>query len=293
VASTGIIGVELERDPILDGIERAVAGLSEEGGGDFSTAILTSDRGPKRACMEIAMPSGPVVLSAQAKGAGMLAPDFATMLCFVETDAGLDSETLARMLRATVARSFERVTVDGQLSTNDSVFAIASGSSGPRVEPGSAEEGALTAALDALLRQLAIEMVADGEGAARVARLRVHGPAKAVDAVASGVANSPLVKCALHGGDPNWGRVLQAAGQALVDATDEIDLAIEGVAVARRGEDVRLADADRRRLEEAMRGAEVEMTVGLPGADTGTAEAEIFFCDLSPEYVTFNSAYST
>ena len=214
---------------------------------------MTSDRWPKRASLEVALERGPVRLCAQAKGAGMLSPNFATMLCFVQTDAAVDAVTLDRLLRAGVERSFERVSVDGQLSTNDSVFAIAGGASGVPVEPGSDDERAFAAAFDALLRQLAVEMVADGEGAERVARLVVQGAVEAVDPVARAVANSPLVKCALHGRDPNWGRILQAAGQAVPDADlSQLELYIDGVHVANAGGAVALAEDGQRRLRGAM-----------------------------------------
>jgi glutamate N-acetyltransferase/amino-acid N-acetyltransferase len=291
VASTGVIGVPLPLEAVAEGARRAAAELAESGGAPFSEAIMTSDRWPKRASLEVALAGGPVRLCAQAKGAGMLSPSFATMLCFVQTDAVVDAVTLDRMLRASVEHSFERVSVDGQLSTNDSVFAIAGGAAGVAVEPGSEDERAFGAALDALLRQLGVEMVADGEGAERVARLIVRGAVEAVDPVARAVANSPLVKCALHGRDPNWGRILQAAGQAVPDADlSQLDLYIDGIRVASAGGAVALADDGRRRLSEAMAGAEVEMRLDL--APDGE-EAEIFFCDLGPEYVRFNSEYTT
>jgi glutamate N-acetyltransferase/amino-acid N-acetyltransferase len=294
VASTGVIGVQLERERILEGVERAVRELAVDGGGDFSEAILTGDRGPKRVCLEIALAEGAVVLAAQCKGAGMISPSFATMLCFVETDARLDPTTLDRVLRGATARSFERITVDGQLSTSDSLFAFAGGASGLTVEPGSDDERRFATALEAVLRQLALEIVADGEGATRVARLRVRGSEPAVEPVARSVGNSPLVKCALHGADPNWGRILQAAGQALIDLPDEdglrIDLEIEGVPVVRAGDDLSLDDPSSRRLDEAMRGQEVEIELNL---GRGEAEAELFFCDLGHEYVSFNSEYTT
>jgi glutamate N-acetyltransferase/amino-acid N-acetyltransferase len=290
VASTGIIGVPLEREPLLTGIDLALPALAANGGAAFGDAIMTGDRGPKRASLELAIGGGSVMLSAQAKGAGMISPDFATMLCFVETDAALDHPRLEQLLREAVGRSFERITVDGQLSTNDSVFAIASGASGHALEADADDESTFAAALTALLRQLAIEMVADGEGATRVARLIVRGAADAVEPVARAIGNSPLVKCALYGGDPNWGRILQAAGQALAGGTAEIDLEIEGIAVARAGVEVALGDDERRRLDDAMRQPEVEIELELAG---GGSEAELFFCDLGHEYVSFNSEYST
>ena len=155
------------------------------------------------------------------------------MLCFVETDAALDAVSVDRLLRAAVERSFERVSVDGQLSTNDSVFCVASGAPAWR-SARHRGRGAFARALDALLRQLAVEIVADGEGAERVARLVVRGAVEAVDPVARAVANSPLVKCALHGGDPNWGRILAAAGQAVPDVDPALlDLYIGETQVAR------------------------------------------------------------
>jgi glutamate N-acetyltransferase/amino-acid N-acetyltransferase len=294
VASTGVIGVQLDEERILGGVERAVRELAPDGGGDFSEAILTGDRGPKRACLEVALAEGPVALAAQCKGAGMISPSFATMLCFVETDAVVDPTTLDRIVRGASARSFERITVDGQLSTSDSLFAFAGGSSGLAVEPGSNDERRFAATLEAVLRQLALEIVADGEGATRVARLLVRGPEAAVEPVARAVGNSPLVKCALHGADPNWGRILQAAGQALIDFSDHdglhIDLEIEGVPVVRAGDDLPLDGDSARRLDEAMRAPEVEIELSLGHGD---AEAELFFCDLGHEYVTFNSEYTT
>ena len=193
----------------------------------------------------------------------------------------IDAVTLDRLLRAGVERSFERVSVDGQLSTNDSVFAIAGGASGVAVDPGSDDERAFAAALDALLRQLAVEMVADGEGAERVARLVVRGAVEAVDPVARAVANSPLVKCALHGRDPNWGRILQAAGQAVPDADlSQLELYIgDGARRQCAAAPWRSPRTARRRLEEAMAAAEVEMRLDLAPAGE---EAEIFFCDLGP-----------
>jgi glutamate N-acetyltransferase/amino-acid N-acetyltransferase len=291
VASTGVIGVPLDLETVAEGARRAAKELSESGGTAFSEAILTSDRWPKRASLEVALAGGTVRLSAQAKGAGMLSPSFATMLCFVQTDAAIDTSTLSRLLRSAVERSFERVSVDGQLSTNDSVFAIAGGRAGVTVEPGTDDERAFAAALDALLRQLAVEMVADGEGAERVARLVVRGAVEAVDPVARAVANSPLVKCALHGSDPNWGRILQAAGQAVPDADlSQLSLHIEGIHVAGAGGAMPLAESAVKRLAAAMTGPEVDMRLDLA---TAGEETEIFFCDLGHGYVSFNSEYTT
>src|SRR5205823_5689684 len=176
-----------------------------------------------------ALPPGTVRLAAQAKGAGMISPRYATMFCFVETDAELAAETIELLLGVTVKRSFDRISVDGQLSTSDTVFAQASGASGVAVEPESSDELLFGEAMDALLRQIALDIVADGEGTGRVARIVVRGEHTAVEPVARSVANSPLVKTALHGADPNFGRILQAAGQALPAGNGfYADLEIEG-----------------------------------------------------------------
>jgi glutamate N-acetyltransferase / amino-acid N-acetyltransferase len=290
VASTGVIGQGLERERVVAGITAALGALSS-GAGDFARAIMTTDRGPKYASVELPLSGGPVRLAAQAKGAGMISPRFATLLCFVETDAGIDVTTLERLLDAAIERSFARVSVDGQLSTNDSVFMIAGGTSGVMLEPGGDDEQAFAQALDAVLKQLALEIVADGEGATRVARLEVRGGAGAAEPVARAVADSPLVKCALFGGDPNWGRVLSAAGQVLPDVGGvELDLWIEDVQVARCSDAVPLDDGQKEHLEQAMREPEVELRLSFSDRDE---EAEVYFCDLGHEYVRINSAYST
>jgi glutamate N-acetyltransferase/amino-acid N-acetyltransferase len=284
VASTGVIGTELPREKVVSGVRAACAGLAPDAAA-FSTAILTSDVGPKRACLEVSLPAGSVRLAAQAKGAGMISPRHATMFCFVETDAALDAATLDLLTGVCVKRSFDRISVDGQLSTSDTVVALASGASGTRVEPESADELALGEALDALLRQLALEIVHDGEGARRVGRVLVTGDPDTVEPVARAVANSPLVKSALHGGDPNFGRILQAAGQVW-PAGDPfiVDLEIEGHQVVSAGDVVEPAPA------ELVQGDEVEYALTLPGEG---GETEVFFSDLSPEYVTFNAEYTS
>ena len=287
VASTGVIGTELPRDRLLSGVRAAVDSLGDDADG-FSRSILTSDRAPKRACLEVSLPEGQVRLSAQAKGAGMISPRFATMLCFVQTDAEMSAETVDLLTGVTVKRSFDRITVDGQLSTSDTVFVLAGGASGVRIEPETAGELRLGEAMDALLRQLALLMVSDGEGAKRVGRIVVRGDPGAVEPVARAIANSNLVKTALHGGDPNFGRILQAAGMVYPPGNGFVaDLEIEGRLVVSGGEAV--VD-DLRELEPLVQGQEVEYVLTLPG-DGG--ETEVFFSDLSPEYVHFNAEYTS
>jgi glutamate N-acetyltransferase/amino-acid N-acetyltransferase len=219
----------------------------------------------------------------------MISPRFATMLCFVQTDAALDAQTAELLLGVTVKRSFDRISVDGQLSTNDTVILMASGASGVRVEPESEDELRFGEALDALLRQLALRIAADGEGARRIGRVHVRGAgAETVAQVARSVANSPLVKTALFGGDPNWGRVAQAIGAALPGSAPlRFDIAIEGVTVARDGA---AAEHDAAALAAAVARDEVLYEIDLEGSG---AEAELFFSDLSYDYVKINAEYTT
>jgi glutamate N-acetyltransferase/amino-acid N-acetyltransferase len=289
VASTGVIGVPLPADHVVRGLLSAREELAAAGDGPFAEAIRTTDAWAKRAALDVRLPSGAVRLSAQAKGAGMMSPAFATMLCFVQTDAALAPETADLLLGVCVKRSFERISVDGQLSTNDTVILQASGASGITVAPESEDELRFGEALDALLRQLALLIVADGEGAGRVGRVVVRGGhPEGVEAVARAVADSPLVKTALHGADPNWGRIAQSVGAALPGTAPlPFDVAIEGVLVCSGGSAVPF---DLTALGEAVRRPEVEYEIGLPGEG---AETEVFFSDLGHEYVRINAEYTT
>jgi glutamate N-acetyltransferase / amino-acid N-acetyltransferase len=288
VASTGVIGVELPREPLLAGVRTAAERLGEDAS-DFSEAIMTSDRGPKRACLEVALADGTVRLAAQAKGAGMISPRYATTFCFVETDAAMSAETLDLLTRVTVKRSFDRISVDGQLSTSDTVFVLASGASGIRIEPETEAELRFGESMDVVMRSLALQIVADGEGAKRTGRIVVRGGSDVVEPVARAIANSPLVKTALHGGDPNFGRILQAAGMAYPPERGfAVDLEIEGHVVVSAGDAV-IDSLDE--LAPLVQGDEVEYKLTLPGR--ADAEAEVFFSDLSPEYVHFNAEYTS
>jgi glutamate N-acetyltransferase/amino-acid N-acetyltransferase len=289
VASTGVIGVPLPIDNVLSGIAAASEKLCADGDADFAEAIMTTDAFPKRACLDVHLAGGTVRLTAQAKGAGMISPKFATLLCFVQTDAALLPETCDLLLGVTVKRSFERVSVDGQLSTSDTVILQASGKSGIQIDPETDDELRFGEALDAMMRQLALEVLRDGEGARRVGHVVVRGGDQAgVEAVARAVANSPLVKTALYGGDPNWGRIVQAVGAALPGTAPlALDVTIEGTQVCSRGA---LIPHDAEALQAAVHGDEVEYELGLPGEG---AETELFFSDLGHRYVTINADYTT
>ena len=251
--------------PVMQGIVARHARAAPRRRRRLRHAIRTTDALDKHACLDVELAGGTVRLTAQAKGAGMISPGFATLLCFVQTDAALSAETSDLLLGVTVKRSFERISVDGQLSTSDTVILQCSGESGVRIEPETEDELRFGEALDALLRQLALYIVRDGEGARRVGRVVVRGgDDSAVDRVAHAVADSPLVKTALYGGDPNWGRIVQAVGMAMPGTAPlAVDVAIEGVAGVR----ARPVRAARRatRSPRRVQGEEVEYEIGLPG----------------------------
>jgi glutamate N-acetyltransferase / amino-acid N-acetyltransferase len=260
VAETGTIGLPLDIEAVTTGVLEAVGSLSPEGGDDFARAIMTTDRGPKRCAVR----AGGVTVSAQAKGAGMIEPGFATMLCFLQTDAEVDDPDAA--LRSALAGSMERITVDGQMSTNDTALLQATGAAGAPLPEG---------LLEAVLLQLAIEIVADGEGATRVGRVDVRGAADHDEAerVARAIANSPLVKTALFGRDSNWGRIAQAAGMALA------------------GEEVWELGPDRIQAAElAAEMPEAELSIAL---GRGDADAHVYFSDLTHDYIRINAEYTT
>lgn len=289
LASTGGISWHLPVDSVLKGILALQPDLRRDGDGDFQQAIQTTDAFEKRACLQVELAGGPVRLNAQCKGAGMISPNFATMFCFVQTDALLEPHTADLLLGVCVKRSFDRASVDGQLSTNDTAILMCSGASGVRVQPESEDELRFGEALDALLRQLAILMVKDGEGAARIARVVVRGGhQQGVEAAARAVADSPLVKTALHSADPNWGRIVQAVGAALPGTAPlAVDITLEGIPVCSAGAAILYDEAE---LAQALQGGEVEYEIALPGEG---AETEVFFSDLSHEYVTINADYTT
>jgi glutamate N-acetyltransferase/amino-acid N-acetyltransferase len=289
LASTGGISHLLPVEKMLQGILAARPGLEQGGDIVFQQAIQTTDASEKRANLAVELPSGTVRLSAQCKGAGMISPKFATMLCFVQTDAELAPETAELLLGVCVKRSFDRASVDGQLSTNDTAILMCSGAGGVKVAPESEDELLLGEALDALLRQLAIMMVADGEGAERIGRVIVRGGHEpSAEAAARAVANSPLVKTALNGADPNWGRIVQAVGGALPGTAPlAVDLTIEGIDVCVNGAAI---SYDEDALARAVQGIELEYEIGLPGDGV---ETEVFFSDLGHEYIRINAEYTT
>jgi glutamate N-acetyltransferase/amino-acid N-acetyltransferase len=292
VASTGIIGQQLNTRDLTKGAQLVTRELAADNALSFAEAICTTDLWIKAATLKVELSGGPIILSGQAKGAGMIAPlhaPHATLLAFIETDAKITAEQADALLGVAVTESFDRVTVDAQLSTNDSVFLLAGGESGVEAAPGSADEAKLAEALNALLKGLAISLVRDGEGAERIGRITVTGGDAALcEKTARAIADSPLVKTALNGGDPNWGRIMQSVGMALSTGKPEaIDIVIEGVEVATFGIK---NDFDMAALEQAVSGREVEYAVSIPGEGH---EATVYFSDLGHAYVTLNAEYTT
>lgn len=278
VCSTGLIGERLPMDLLLPGVEAAVAGLAVDGGRAAAEAIMTTDT---RSKTTVVAGTGWTV-GGMAKGAGMLAPALATMLCVLTTDAVAGPAALDEALREACRVSFDRVDSDGCLSTNDTVLLLASGASG--VAPSQAE---LTAAVSAACRDLARQVIADAEGASKEVAIEVVGAAGEDDAVEVGrsVARNNLVKTALFGNDPNWGRILGAVGTTTaVFEPDRIDVAINGVWVCRFG----AAAEDRAKVD--LSGRQVTIRIDL---HSGTHAATIWTNDLSHAYVHENSTYST
>lgn len=289
VASTGIIGVQLDAGFMATAVTKAAAALSPNGGPNFCRSIMTTDRYPKACALEVALPTGTVRLGACAKGAGMIAPAMATMLCVVTTDALLDPDQTKELLAKAVAASFNRVTVDGEMSTNDAVFFLASGASG--VQPDSAGMEILRAALETLLLRIALMMVADGEGATKIIRATVKGADSdnTATAVTRAIADSPLVKTAMHGGDANWGRVISSAGAALAGRqVSRACLHLGGVKVVEGSSARSLTDAEREKMLLAVKEPEIEISLDL---GLGESSAEVYFSDLGHEYITINAEY--
>ncbi|GMR09964.1 MAG: bifunctional glutamate N-acetyltransferase/amino-acid acetyltransferase ArgJ [Anaerolineae bacterium] len=294
VLSTGVIGVQLDVAKVGRGIRQSVAGLAAENGSAAAEAIMTTDTRPKQVAVSVELPGGTVTIGGMAKGSGMIHPDMATMLAVLTTDAQVAAPVLQRLLRSAVERSFNRISVDGDTSTNDSVLLLANGASGVELEE-QADLAPFTEALDRVCLTLAQAIVRDGEGATKFVTLSVVGAPeeKAAVWIARTIATSPLVKTALAGGDPNWGRVLAAAGRAGIG----LDPSRLGLWIGSDGEDelqlVRAGEAaDWEEAAAASILAQPEITLRLD-LGQGEASATVWTCDLTHEYVTINTDYRT
>jgi glutamate N-acetyltransferase/amino-acid N-acetyltransferase len=289
VASTGVIGVKLEMEKVTRGIQSAAAALATDGGGNAARAIMTTDPFPKEASVELTTRAGTFRVGGMAKGSGMIEPNMATMLGFVTTDAAVPPALLQRALRAVADDTFNAITVDGECSTNDSVFALANGASG--VALGESDFGTLVEALRQVCEPLAVGIVRGGEGATKLVTVRVTGAASDQDArrAARAIANSPLVKTAIHGGDPNWGRLVAVAGRS------GSDFVLDAAAV--RIGPVELFSGGTPHDERAPQAAEylkgTDLVVAVDMGTGGGGRSQMWTCDLSAEYVRINAEYRT
>ncbi|HVE64781.1 MAG TPA: bifunctional glutamate N-acetyltransferase/amino-acid acetyltransferase ArgJ [Mycobacteriales bacterium] len=289
VASTGLIGTRLPMRRELAGIGAAAGALGPAGGTAAATAIMTTDTVCKEASVQLAGAAAGVTIGGMAKGAGMLAPALATMLAVVTTDADVASADLDRALRTAVARTFDRVDVDGCMSTNDTVLLLASARSGVIVAPGTPAWPDFVTGLGEVCSGLANQLVDDAEGASKRIAIKVVGGADEEQAVAAarGVARSALLKCAIHGADPNWGRVLAALGTTGIAFDPEaVDITFNGEPVCAGG----VAAGDPEAARAALAPREVTITIDL---HAGASHATVLTTDLTAEYVHENSAYST
>jgi len=292
VASTGVIGVALPMDKIRAAAPKLVKALSPQGGRAAAEAVMTTDTRVKEAALRVEIKGRPVTMGALAKGVGMIEPHLATMFCFVTTDAAIGREALSAVTRRAVERSFNRITVDGDQSTSDTVAVMANGlAENAALGPDRPGLRQFSAALEALMTRMARMLVDDGEGVTKLVAVSVTGAVSRRDAVAAArsIANSPLVKTAINGGDPNWGRIMMALGKsaAKVDQ-DRVRIAFDDQVVVERGllkEGVHLA-----RVREIMGEREYTIAVDL---GLGRGEDRVWTCDLSEEYVRINAKYTT
>lgn len=285
VMSTGVIGVPLPIGRIEAALPAVVAALAPDGGDAAATAMMTTDTRTKQVAFRVSDDHGSCVVGGMAKGVGMIEPNMATLLVVLTTDAPLGGPIAKKLLRGAVATTFNRISVDGDGSTSDTVALLASGTatSPPALDT-------LARAVQAVCAELAHAVVSDGEGASRVAAITVRQAATEADAerLARSVATSLLVRAAIHGGDPNWGRIMMALGNAGVDVDPRrVSIRCAGVTVCRFGV---AASFDRGQAAIAMSRPEVTIEVDV---GTGDAEATVLTCDLTPEYVRFNAEYTT
>jgi glutamate N-acetyltransferase/amino-acid N-acetyltransferase len=291
MASTGIIGVQLPGEKIRRSLPRLAKGLSN-GGSGAAEAIMTTDSVLKETALELRLGGGERVrIGGMAKGSGMINPDMATMLAFVTTDAGVSRSLMARLLRRSGDETFNRITVDGDCSTNDTVLAMANGASRVSVTAGSSREKLFAEGLTEVCRRLAVMIVRDGEGATKFVEVRVTGARSKADALkaARAVANSALVKTAWFGQDLNWGRILAALGYsgARIDV-GRISIDLNGQAVVREG-----AAAPREEYSRARKQMRRKDLLFLIDLGIGRGEESVLTCDLSLDYVRENALYTT
>jgi glutamate N-acetyltransferase/amino-acid N-acetyltransferase len=291
VSSTGVIGRPLPMAAIKTGITEACARLSADGGDSAARAIMTTDTVPKTAQLEVDVAGATIRIGGMCKGSGMIHPNMGTLLAYITTDAAVEPGLMAKLVKPIADRSFNQVTIDGDSSTNDTFLMLANGGAGNEaIRAGTSEAELFDAALVDVARQLARAIASDGEGASKLISVRVVDALSDADArtAARAVASSSLVKTAVHGGDPNWGRIVCALGYSGAElALDKLHLSVGGLVVFERGAGV---NVDLSAVRRAFEQPEIEIVATLGLAD---GRAEAWGCDLSEEYVRINADYTT
>ena len=288
-ASTGVIGVELDPKRITSAIPKLVNGLADQRFEDVARAIMTTDTAMKTATREVAIDKGVVRIAGMTKGAGMIQPNMATTLGFVMMDADIGPGELRVMLADAVEYSYNRISVDGDTSTNDTVLLLANGASG--LAPDERERDLVREGLRYVMEDLARQIVRDGEGARKLVSIQVRGARNDADAlrIARTIANSPLVKTAIAGSDPNWGRILMAAGNSGAEfEPGSVDIELQGVRVCRNG---LAADFSENDLKKKLDARECLIRFLIQGR--GKGEARFWTCDLTEKYIEINASYRT
>jgi glutamate N-acetyltransferase/amino-acid N-acetyltransferase len=291
IASTGVIGVPLPMDRIANGVNGCLAELSPAGGEDAARAIMTTDTEPKELAFELFSDDSPIRVGAIAKGSGMIAPNMATMFCFITTDASIDAGPLSDLLHAAVETSFNRICVDNDMSTSDSVICLANGAAGaPKLEPGTERFAAFAAVVSDLCQEMAKWLVRDGEGATKFVEIAVSGAVNDDEAktIARSIATSQLCKTAFFGQDPNWGRIACAAGYAgATFSQEEVSIWIDDIQVMRGG-----MPAEYEEKDAAERMTRPEFRIGIK-VGKGPGNCVFWTSDLSHKYVDINADYRT
>ena len=290
VASTGVIGEPLPIEKIRDAVPKLTGLLKPEGINDFVMAIMTTDTMPKIITRQEDLGGKPFSVTGVAKGSGMICPDMATMLCFVYTDVDMAPDFLKDSLNTATERSLNRITIDGDTSTNDMVLVMANGLSGAVIES-SADKETFQSVLDDVLIGLAKQLVKDGEGATKFVEINVRGALSDTDArtIADTIANSPLVKTAIFGEDANWGRVMMALGRAGVSVDpDKVDIFFDDFLVVKNG--MKYGEDTETEITKVLKKPEFEISIDL---NMGHGDASVFTCDFSIDYVKINADYRT
>ncbi len=290
VSSTGVIGEYLPMDILLSGIDSIIPKLSYSGGYEAAKAIMTTDLVPKSLALKIKLSGGEITIGGIAKGSGMIMPNMATMLAFIATDAQIDRELLQKIISKTVDNSFNKISVDGDTSTNDMVVILANGASKVRIKKGTSDELIFTKALQTLTIDFAKAIVKDGEGATKLITLKVIGgkTKKDVNKIAKAIVNSPLVKTAIYGNDANWGRIIAAAGRSGADFNpDKVEIKFNDMTILTTNY---VHNFDESKASEILSKPELTITVDLKD---GQAKTTWWTCDFSENYIKINALYRT